>query len=156
MSTFKSNILKILRPPKKKIFDIHDPKGIKILFQLRVGLREHKRRHNFLDIPSDTCSCHNDAETTAHFLLHCNIYAAGRNSLNNIINPILDSKKVVLFEEGQRVNLLLYGYDTLSFNENKVVLSATYNIFTILNGFKQHAKRPHAPLPCPFFVYRKE
>ena len=111
MSTFKSNILKILRPPKKKIFDIHDPKGIKILFQLRVGLsplREYKRRHNFQDTPSDTCICHNDAETTAHFLLHCNIYAAARNSLNNIINPILDSKKAVLFEEGQRVNLLFF------------------------------------------------
>ena len=118
MSTFKSNILKILRPPEKKIFDIHDPKGIKILFQLRVGLsplREHERRHNFQDTPSNTCSCHNDAETTAHFLLHCNIDAAARNSLNNIINPISDSEKVVLFEEGQRVNFLLYGYDTLSF-----------------------------------------
>ena len=132
MSTFKSNILKILRPPKKKIFDTHDPKGVKILFQLRVGLsplREHKRRHNFLDTPSDTCSCHNDAETTAHFLLHRNIYAAARNSLNNIINPILDLKKVVLFEEGQRMYFLLYGYDTLSFNENKGALSATLKYF---------------------------
>ena len=106
----------------KKIFAIHDPKGIKILFQLRVGLsplREYKRRHNFLDTPFDTYSCHNNAETTAHFLLHCNIYAAARNNLNNIINPTLDLKKVVLFEEGQRINFLLYGYDTLSFNEDK-------------------------------------
>ena len=97
MSTSKSNILKILRPPKKKIFDIHDPKGIKILFQLRVGLsplREHRRLHNFLDTPSDTCSYHNDAETTAHFMLHSNIYAAARNSLNNII------KSYIRFEKG--------------------------------------------------------
>ena len=102
---------------------------------LRVGLsplREHKRRHKFLDTPpppppppSDSCSCQNAAETTAHFLLHCNIYAGARNSLNNNINPILASKNVVLIDEGQRVNFLLYGHDTLTFNENKGVLSAT-------------------------------
>ena len=132
LSIFKSNILKILRPPKKNIFDIHDPKGTKILFQLRVGLsplREHKRRHNFLDTPSDACSCQNDAETTAHFLLHCNLYAGARNSLNNHINPILESKELVLHDDGQRVKFLLYGHDTLTFNENKGVLSATLKYF---------------------------
>ena len=38
---------------------------------------------------------------------------------------ILASKNVVLIDEGQRVNFLLYGHDTLTFNENKGVLSAT-------------------------------
>ena len=46
LNSFKSNILKLIRPPKKKVFNIHDPKGIKMLFQLRVGLsplNHHKR-----------------------------------------------------------------------------------------------------------------
>ena len=47
---FKSNTLKLIRPEKKNVFIIHEPKGIKRLFQLRVGvspLRHHKKRHNF-------------------------------------------------------------------------------------------------------------
>ena len=49
---FKSNTLKIIRPEKKNVFNNHDPKGMKRLFQLRVGLsplRHHKKRHNFKD-----------------------------------------------------------------------------------------------------------
>ena len=37
-------------PPKKSIFGIHDHCGIKLLFQLRVGLsplKGHKKNHNF-------------------------------------------------------------------------------------------------------------
>ena len=29
---FKSNTLKLIRPEKKNVFNIHDPKGMKILF----------------------------------------------------------------------------------------------------------------------------
>ena len=32
LSIFKSNTLKLIRPSKKSIFNIHDPKGIKRLF----------------------------------------------------------------------------------------------------------------------------
>ena len=81
-----------------------------ILFQLRVGhspLREQKRRHNFLDTPSDACSCQNEG---------------ARNSLNNDINSLLESKELVLLNDGQRVKFLLYGHDTLTLNENKGVL----------------------------------
>ena len=38
LSKFKSKLLNLIRPPKKSIFGIHDPCGIKLLFQLRVGL----------------------------------------------------------------------------------------------------------------------
>ena len=40
------------------MFDIHDPTGVRYLFQLRVGLsplRYHKKRHNFIDTPSNEC-----------------------------------------------------------------------------------------------------
>ena len=52
LSTFKSNILKMIRPLKRSVFNIHDPKGLKRLFQLRVGLsplRYHKKYYNFRD-----------------------------------------------------------------------------------------------------------
>ena len=69
LSIFKKNVLKLYRPVKRSLFNIHDPKCIKWIFQLRVGLsplKSHKRRHNFQDTPDDTCHCTRDAETTHH------------------------------------------------------------------------------------------
>ena len=74
LNIFKSNVLKLIRPQKKNVFNIHDPEGTKRLFQLRVGLsplRYHKKRHNFKDSPSDTCICGMSVETTEHFLIYC-------------------------------------------------------------------------------------
>ena len=50
----KTHLLTFFRPKKRSIFDIHDPPGIRFLFQLRLGLsslRSHKKRHNFVDTP---------------------------------------------------------------------------------------------------------
>ena len=52
----KANILSRIRPIQKNIFGIHDPLGLRYLFQLRVGLsplRHHKKLHNFADTPSE-------------------------------------------------------------------------------------------------------
>ena len=92
LSIFKSNVLKIIRPRKKNFFNIHDPKGMKHLFQLRVGLsplRQHKKRHKFRDTPTDTCRCEMSTETTAHFLVYCNLFTVARVHMFQVINPIL-------------------------------------------------------------------
>ena len=45
----------------------------------------------------ETCRCQVDTETTAQFLLHCNIFAAERNKMfQEIIRPILESKRLGL------------------------------------------------------------
>ena len=59
---------------EKSIVGIHDPLGLRYLFQLRVGLsslRYHKKRHNFIDTPSDKCLCNQGIEDTNHFLFLC-------------------------------------------------------------------------------------
>ena len=38
LKSFKLGILALVRTPPKRIFDIHDPIGMKWLFQLRVGI----------------------------------------------------------------------------------------------------------------------
>ena len=128
LSIFKSNTLKLIRPPKKSIFNIHDPKGIKRLFQLRVGLsplREHKFRKNFKDTPTETCSCKMDAETTEHFFFHCVNYIEARNTMKEVINPILVSNNLLLPNDKMVGKFLLYGHEVLSTDENVSVLSAT-------------------------------
>ena len=45
-------------PEGKPVFDIHDPLGLRYLFQLRLGLstlRSLKKRYGFTDTPSDIC-----------------------------------------------------------------------------------------------------
>ena len=73
-----------LRPNANSIFGIHDPKGLRYIFQLRVSLsplRSHKFRHNFDDTPSDICSCNQGIEDTNHLLLFCLSYIMPRATL---------------------------------------------------------------------------
>ena len=52
----KQHINTFFRPKSNSIFGIHDPVGLRYLFQLRVylsPLRSHKFRHNFTDTPSE-------------------------------------------------------------------------------------------------------
>ena len=74
LSIFKRNIPNLIHPASKTVFGIHDPIGLKRLFQLRVqlsNLKSHKRRHNFSDTPSHWCDCNCGPEDTKHFLLKC-------------------------------------------------------------------------------------
>ena len=62
------------RPEGKPVFDIHDPTGLRYLFQLRLGLsplRSHKKRYGFEDTPSDQCIYRLGIDDTRHFLLSC-------------------------------------------------------------------------------------
>ena len=54
LKTFKSHLLSFYRPDPKSTFGIHDPQGIKLLFQLRLGLSpllHHKKGTIFMTLP---------------------------------------------------------------------------------------------------------
>ena len=55
-NTLKTHLLSFFRPQKRSIFDIHDPKGIRYMFQLRLGLSPLMSRKNvtILMIPPRT------------------------------------------------------------------------------------------------------
>ena len=66
----KAHVLSLIRPTAKSTFGVHDPLGLRFLFQLRVDLsllRNRKRRYNFADTPSGICECNQDIEDTSHF-----------------------------------------------------------------------------------------
>ena len=57
--TFKKKLLKFMRPSGNSVFRCHNPKGIKLLTRLRLGisdLREHKFKHGFLDSLNPICT----------------------------------------------------------------------------------------------------
>ena len=75
---FKTNILKFKRPSPNSVYNCHNPKGLKLITRLRLGLshlREHKFKHNFQDTINLLCSYGIDIESTEHFLLHCPQFA---------------------------------------------------------------------------------
>ena len=127
LSSFKIKILKMIRPPKRSNFNIHAPIAMKRLFQLRVGLsplRHHKKRHHFIDTLVDNCQCLLSAETTDHFLLHCDIFNEVRFVMFLKLNPILEANNLNQ-QDLNLVNLLLYGSDVLGCDTNRAILSAT-------------------------------
>ena len=90
--SFKNKLFPLIRQEFKSFFDIHDPIGIKMLFQLRVGnshLKSHKKKHNFLDTIDDTCECLTATEDVAHFLFFCPLYATQRISFRRSVSNIL-------------------------------------------------------------------
>ena len=125
-STIKSRVLKIIRPNSNSFYDIHDPIGLHILFQLRTGLsplRSHKFRHNFQDTPSDICACTRGIEDTKHFFFECLDFAVHRMRLATDVTNILRTNN--LLNLANNVELYLYGDSNLSLNDNKKVLSST-------------------------------
>ena len=122
----KNHIISLLRPEAKSTFGIHYPLGLRYLFQLRVGLsplRCHKRRHNFIDTPSDICHCNQDLEDTNHFLFSCPSYAPQRATLATSVIDILQRNN--LNRLGNQSQLYLYGHQSISFTDNRNILLST-------------------------------
>ena len=82
LNDFKKNILCFIRPQQQSIFGIHDPIGIKRLFQLELGLsplRKHKKDHNFKDTPAAICFCDTEPEDSMHLFFKRPLFIRQRN-----------------------------------------------------------------------------
>ena len=135
---FKNSILKLIRPSPNKIFQCHNPKGIKLVTRLRLGLshlREHKFKHSFQDTLNPLCSCGVDIETTSHYFLHCPLFHAERSSLLNNIKEI-DS---AIFNRSDSVvtRILLYGNESFKDEVNLLILNATIDFVLSTNRFDE-------------------
>ena len=116
----------MIRPSKRTIFDIHNPDGIKRIYQLRVGLsplKAHMKAHHFEEIKENTCTCLGGAETTAHFLLICPFFTVQRNELIDIVSEILEN--FTGSSINNQVEFLLYGCSSLIKSHNGDILNAT-------------------------------
>ena len=80
LQSLKLGILVLVRPPPKRIFGIHDPIGMKRLFQLKVGLSPFSA-HNFSDTPCDKCDVCERTENLGHFFLYCIRFTETRRTL---------------------------------------------------------------------------
>ena len=130
VNVFKKRLLAMIRPPSKKIYNIHDPKGLSILTQLHVGLSMlnfHKFKHNFSDTLNPLCPINDGIEDTEHFLLLCHAYDQERRDLLNSVNATLRPHGLTNLTNETLLQLLLYGHEKLSFDLNTKILEATLN-----------------------------
>ena len=120
LKSFKLGILALVRP--KRIFDIHDPIGMKLLFQLRVGLSPlyaHKKNHNF----SDKCDVCQRTENLEHFFLYCIRFTETRRTfLNSVLTLNVNFNQL---NPQNKIQLLFYGYTSFSDAINKLLLIST-------------------------------
>ena len=128
LNIFKKIFLKFTRPSQNRVYNCHNPKGIKLLTRLRVvvsHLREHKFKHSFQDTLNPICNCGEDIETTSHYLLHCPDYLQERKTLLNTISCIFPN--IFDFNNDQLTEVLLYGKEDLDNINNTSMLNATIN-----------------------------
>ena len=126
LGLLKEHVFSLFRPKPKSLFGIHDPQGIRYLFQLRIGLsplRSHRKHYNFADTPSDTCLCSQGIENTNHFLFQCPFYTTQRATLAASVIVILLRNN--LNNLGNQVRLYLYGHNSMNDSDNKAILLST-------------------------------
>ena len=123
---FRNSILNFVRPSPNKVYNCHNPKGIRYITRLRLGLshlREHKFKHCFQDSLNPLCSCGSEIESTIHYLLHCPMYVSERSILLSTIKIIdcslLETNDIDL------TRILLFGDENLSTDINTRVSNAT-------------------------------
>ena len=126
ISIFKSNILKFIRPKPNNVYYCHNPKEIKLLTRLRLGLshlHEHKLKHSFQDFLNPLCLCSNEIETSTHYLLHCPAYTNEKIILLNKIESI--SCSILESSDAAVTKILLFGDKSFSDSSNTLTLNST-------------------------------
>ena len=125
-SLFNSRLLSFIRPVQSSIYNIFDPKGLKLLTRLRVGLshlNEHRFRHNFQDFLNPLCSCSLEVEDTTHYLLHCHHFSHLRINLMDNVKTICNDFETM--SDNAKRDLLLYGDPRFDENKNRFILQET-------------------------------
>ena len=109
-----------IQPKMKSTIGIHNPLGLRYLFQLTVDLsplRSHKRRHNFSDTPPEICECNLCIQNIRHFLFECPTHATQR--LTPAVRVIDILQRNNLNHLGNQPELYLYGQPSLDFIDNR-------------------------------------
>ena len=136
LNIFKKTLLNFIHPSGSTLFDCHNPKGVKLLIKLRLGLshlREHKFKHSFQDSLNPICSCGNDIETPAHYILHCPNFSNERSTLLNIIGSI--DRNILARNDSQVTESLLYGNSNSNNITKTLILNATIDLLIATKRF---------------------
>ena len=126
ISVFKEKKLNFIRPCPNSFFDCHNPKGIKLITRLRLGLthlREHKFKHSFQDTINPLCNYGQNIESSIHFFLHWSFFINERRTLLSTMRS-LDSK-LLDCTDYDLTEALLFGNTSQISNNNFKIINAS-------------------------------
>ena len=124
-SAFKKSILNFIRPSPNSIFNCHNPKALKFITRLRLGLSHlhyHKFKHNFQASLNPLCKCVLITETTSHYLLHSNLFAGEEKTFLSNIKSI--NHKFLEQSDSTLTQMFLFGDPASSVETNTLILNA--------------------------------
>ena len=139
ITLFKCRLLSFIRPVQNSIYNNFDPKGLKFLTRLRLGLSHlnaHRFRHNFQDCLNPLCSCSLETEDTSHYLLRCHHFSNHRAHLMNSVKFACDNFE--LMSDNVKKNVLLYGNSRFDKVKNRFILEATITYIKDSERFSGH------------------
>ena len=123
LALLKKRILAFIRLFANITFQYHNPKSLKLITSLRLGLshlRFHKFKHSFQELLNPICNC-GTVETTLHYLLHCPNFCNERliffNKLQSIDTNILSK------DDSNISKVLLYGDHSCNDEKNTSILT---------------------------------
>ena len=123
ISVFKEKIRGFMRPFPNSFFGIYNPKRIKLITRLRLGLSHYKFKHSFQDTINSLCNCGQDNESASHFFLHCPFFINERRTLLSTIRS-LDSK-LLDFTDYDLTQTLLFGNTSRTSSNNFKIINAS-------------------------------
>ena len=122
--TFKNTVIESKK--RDELYNYGDRKWNIIHSQIRLicsNLNAHLFALHVLDEP--ICSCGFDVEDNSHFFFSCPLYQTDRQILFNEINKICDVS----------LDILLYGHEDLSLDENQKIFSHVHKYIKNSNRF---------------------
>ena len=152
LNIFRKSTLKFIRPSANSLFNCHNPKEIKLINRLRLGLShlsEHKFKHSFQDSLNPFCSFGLDIESTTHFLLHCTMYITERHTLLSTIKNI--DNNLLHFCEPVLIRTLLFGSNSFDTNANTNVLDAATDLMNrFFNESRKFSNKAQISIFCVY------
>ena len=126
-----------IRPSANSTFNFHNPRGIKLLSRLRLGLshlRECKFKHSFQDSLNPFCNCgKSEVETSSHYLLHCSNYSEERLALLNTVRNI--GMSILQLSDSKFTSVLLFSDTSFDNNKNTFILYGTIDYIISIGRF---------------------
>ena len=92
--------------------------------------------HNFSDTTNPLCPINDGVEDREHYFLLCHMYDDIRRDLLNGVNAMLLPYGMGNLSNDELVNILLYGHESLSFQTNAKILSATLEYIQVSLRFE--------------------
>jgi hypothetical protein len=139
IASFKSALKKQLFRKKCKYYSQGMGKWATTHTRMRLGLSPLKQHlHSFHIVPSPLCEqtcCHHHPESSMHYFLECQQYAASRAELLEVLGPTVDKLGIDKSDKKELNTFLLRGHQSLTQSENNELFQHVQKYIKDTNRF---------------------